>query len=691
MYGSAREAMQEQLEDYGHKRVKRKAMRVAMMRVWPGWAAILVHCLLRVGLAAGLTGSETQAMQQLQTDLRVHQSAWPSTGDPCTSWQGVQCVNNHVDSIQLSGLPREQNQTLQFALDSLQALPNLRELNASGFLLPGSIPDWFANLRALETLDFTLTSLVGTIPGSLGGLSSLKFLSLAENKLSGNIPQSLGNIVNLTSLNLSLNKLMGPIPTALFDAPKLTALDLSQNNLTGQIPTAVGKLVNLQTLSLSHNELSGLLLPQLGNLSHLTQLDLSSNFLSGPIPADLGNLKNLITLNVGGNNLSGEIPSEISQCSALQSILLSSNRLAGVIPDSIGNLRNLLALDLSFNQLSATLPLGLTTFMLLQRLDLSHNLFYGQILSQFANLQNLLSLNFSYNFFNGSEPLGLIAGTNLKKNCLFGVPNQHNSRTCEKFYRRKGLAVGTPPIIPSPTQSPTPLPSEAAPVTSGNKKTRHLVPILAGVFGGLGLILVVAALVFCLHRFERSREVGRANSLESGRGGSARVTGAIAVTASRMGEVFSYSQLQQATKFFSASNLITNGHSGDLYKGVLEGGATVALKRIDLNKVRMESYLQELEVLSRASHTRLVLLLGHCLDRDDEKFLVYKYTPNGDLASALHKRGSPGPCEDVLQSLDWITRLKIAIGVAEALAYLHSECSPPIVHRYSHLRQCGAY
>lgn len=164
------------------------------------------------------------------------------------------------------------------------------------------------------------------------------------------------------------------------------------------------------------------------------------------------------------------------------------------------------------------------------------------------------------------------------------------------------------------------------------------------------------------------------------RGASNRAT-VPAVPTSRMGEVFTYSQLQHATKNFSLGNLISNGHSGDLYKGLLDSGAMVAVKRIDLNKVKMETYLQELEVLGRASHTRLVLLLGHCLDGDDEKFLVYKFTPNGDLASALHMKGSPGPCEDVLQSLDWITRLKIAIGVAEALSYLHSECSPPIVHR----------
>jgi serine/threonine protein kinase len=187
-----------------------------------------------------------------------------------------------------------------------------------------------------------------------------------------------------------------------------------------------------------------------------------------------------------------------------------------------------------------------------------------------------------------------------------------------------------------------------------------------------------------------------------------KATGTTAAAAA-MGEVFSFQQLQQATDNFSLENLIANGHSGDLFKGVLHGtGTTVVVKRIDLQKIKVDSYLQELDVLACASHTRLVLLLGHCLDNSNEKFLVYKYAPNGDLESALQKKNMmvfpPPPdddchhvpaavahvheqqqqCDDEsssLQSLDWITRLKIAIGVAEALTYLHFECSPPIAHR----------
>ena len=90
--------------------------------------------------------------------------------------------------------------------------------------------------------------------------------------------------------------------------------------------------------------------------------------------------------------------------------------------------------------------------------------------------------------------------------------------------------------------------------------------------------------------------------------------------------------------------------------------------------------MMELDVLNKVSHMRLVPLLGHCLEHDSEKLLVYKYMPNGDLYNSLYRVTNLE--DDNLQSLDQITRLKIAIGAAEGLSYLHHECSPPLVHRY---------
>ncbi len=187
-----------------------------------------IRQLAAMGVASSLALEflETEVMQQLQRDLHVLEYVWPSGGDPCTNWVGVSCANNHVDSIRLTGLPREdQNETfwqpppqqLQLAasaLDTLRELPYLRELNASGFLLPGvSIPYWLGSaLPALVSLDLSSCLLNGFIPNSLG-TTSLMFLSLANNSLSGTIPPSFAsNFTSLTFLDLSSNALMGPLP-----------------------------------------------------------------------------------------------------------------------------------------------------------------------------------------------------------------------------------------------------------------------------------------------------------------------------------------------------------------------------------------------------------------------------------------------------------------------------------------------
>ena len=149
---------------------------------------------------------------------------------------------------------------------------------------------------------------------------------------------------------------------------------------------------------------------------------------------------------------------------------------------------------------------------------------------------------------------------------------------------------------------------------------------------------------------------------------------------------FSYEELVHATGGFSDDKLIKHGHSGDIYHGVLENGSHVIVKKVRSNGVN--KHAGELDFYTRYSHDRIVPLLGY-LSKDDEEFLAYKYMPKGDLTSALHK--NPVDTADGLPSLDWITRLKIATGVAEAMCFLHDECSPPLVHRYAFLHDPGMY
>ncbi|KAI3446114.1 hypothetical protein Pfo_002779 [Paulownia fortunei] len=161
----------------------------------------------------------------------------------------------------------------------------------------------------------------------------------------------------------------------------------------------------------------------------------------------------------------------------------------------------------------------------------------------------------------------------------------------------------------------------------------------------------------------------------------------------RLGYSFTYQQIFQATTSFSKKKLIKRGSSGDFFRGdfpdssliftgskkiLAPGSNLVVIKRIDLKLVsNREAYLSELDFLSKVWHVRFFPFMGHCLEKENEKFLVYKYMSNGDLSSSLFKKGS---AKGELMSLDWITRMKIATGAAEGLAYLHEECTPPLVH-----------
>lgn len=139
---------------------------------------------------------------------------------------------------------------------------------------------------------------------------------------------------------------------------------------------------------------------------------------------------------------------------------------------------------------------------------------------------------------------------------------------------------------------------------------------------------------------------------------------------------FTFEQLVHATGGFGDDNLLKHGHSGDIYHGVFESGSQVVVKKVNAQSVN--KHAGELDFYKMYSHERIVPLLGH-LAKDEEEFMAYKYMPKGDLTNALHKK--PVDTEDGLPSLDWITRLKIATGVAEAMCFLHDECRPPLVHR----------
>lgn len=139
---------------------------------------------------------------------------------------------------------------------------------------------------------------------------------------------------------------------------------------------------------------------------------------------------------------------------------------------------------------------------------------------------------------------------------------------------------------------------------------------------------------------------------------------------------FAFRELATATKNFRQECLIGEGGFGRVYKGKLEKGSqVVAVKQLDRNGLQgTEEFLVEVLMLSHLHHQNLVNLIGYCSD-GDQRLLVYEYMPLGSLEDHLLDLASQQ------KPLDWSTRMKIALGGAKGLEYLHNEANPPVIYR----------
>ncbi|KAG6653260.1 proline-rich receptor-like protein kinase PERK7 [Carya illinoinensis] len=137
---------------------------------------------------------------------------------------------------------------------------------------------------------------------------------------------------------------------------------------------------------------------------------------------------------------------------------------------------------------------------------------------------------------------------------------------------------------------------------------------------------------------------------------------------------FTYDELAAATAGFSQANILGQGGFGYVHKGVLPNGKEIAVKSLKAGSGQGEREFQaEVEIISRVHHRHLVSLVGYCIAGGGRRMLVYEYLPNKTLEFHLHGKDRP--------TMDWSTRLKIALGSAKGLAYLHEDCHPRIIHR----------
>ncbi|KAF9669208.1 hypothetical protein SADUNF_Sadunf14G0083900 [Salix dunnii] len=141
----------------------------------------------------------------------------------------------------------------------------------------------------------------------------------------------------------------------------------------------------------------------------------------------------------------------------------------------------------------------------------------------------------------------------------------------------------------------------------------------------------------------------------------------------------SVDELKEVTDNFGTNSLIGEGSYGRVYYGVLKTEQAAAIKKLDASKQPDDEFLAQVSMVSRLKHENFVQLLGYCVD-GGSRVLAYEFASNGSLHDILHGRkgvkgAQPGPV------LTWPQRVKIAVGAAKGLEYLHEKADPRIIHR----------
>ncbi|KAG6730491.1 hypothetical protein I3842_01G082700 [Carya illinoinensis] len=199
--------------------------------------------------------------------------------------------------------------------------------------------------------------------------------------------------------------------------------------------------------------------------------------------------------------------------------------------------------------------------------------------------------------------------------------------------------------------------------TSGRK-----VVIVAGV---LASVLIVASLTALLYLIKRHVKQGKFDTDQ------AYFHSTISFRKACRTRLFTYHELDRATKGFEKGQTLADSTNGSIYAGILGDRSHIAVLKLHCDNERdILQVLSQIEVLSLIQHRNMAHLLGCCIDAGYAPLVVYEYPANGTLEEhLLHSR-------EHNIGLDWYKRLHIAAETASVLSFLQSEISPPIYHHY---------
>ncbi|XP_026427441.1 probable LRR receptor-like serine/threonine-protein kinase At1g06840 [Papaver somniferum] len=621
-------------------------------------------------------------------------------------------------------------------------IKSLELLLLSGNKLSGSLPAELGYLPNLDRIQLDQNNLSGPIPVSWANLNKTKHFHMNNNSFSGQIPPELSRLPNVAHFLFDNNNLSGYLPPEFSNIPTLLILQLDNNQFKGsRIPATYGNLPKLVKMSLRNCSLEGPV-PDLSTIPDLHYIDLSFNKLTGPIPSNKLSA-NITTIILSDNHLNESIPSNFSGLPRLQRLSLENNMLTNSVPSNIWqsvpfspsarlyiDFRNNLLSSISGalnppNNVTLRLqgnpvcgnknklkivqfcgteiknespgssdnstavcsmqscpaedffeyvpespipcfcasPLGVgyrlkspsisdfppyhdlfevyvTTALNLDLYQLNIDSFMWE---EGPRLRMYLKLYPKFNnhssIFNSSEIQrirGILTMWTLARSNLFG-PYELLNFTLRGPYSNVALDSSKPSI------------------SKGG-----LVGIVLGA-AACALIVSLVVAILITKRQARYRTPAKRNQ---------ELSMPIHITGLKS---FSFNEMVLATSNFSESAQIGRGGYGRVYKGILADKTVVAIKRAQEDSLQgQKEFFTEIELLSRLHHRNLVSLLGYCHE-DGEQMLIYEFMPNGTLRDCLSAQAK--------EPLSFAMRLRIALGSAKGILYLHTEADPPIFHR----------
>ncbi|XP_027159340.1 cysteine-rich receptor-like protein kinase 25 [Coffea eugenioides] len=213
---------------------------------------------------------------------------------------------------------------------------------------------------------------------------------------------------------------------------------------------------------------------------------------------------------------------------------------------------------------------------------------------------------------------------------------------------------------PAPPPSPPPPPLPPVPTTSSSKgSSRTIIAIVVPV--AVSILLLLVGFIFLIRR-SRKRYDAIVEATDASQFSTPESL------------QYSLSLIQAITNNFSAENKIGEGGFGHVYKGTLQNGQEIAVKRLSRSSMQgLEEFKNEILLVANLQHRNLVRLLGFCFE-GEEKLLVYEFVPNKSLDYLLFD-------PEKQHMLDWSRRYKIIAGIARGLLYLHEDSRLRIIHR----------